>query len=68
MKILVVDDDMELLGLIGFALRQAGYLVIDAVRYSAAAPWPALANGGGAALQLNILLCAAQLEGQLRRR
>jgi DNA-binding response OmpR family regulator len=30
MKILVVDDDQELLGLIGFALRQAGYLVIDA--------------------------------------
>jgi DNA-binding response OmpR family regulator len=31
MKILVVDDDMELLGLIGFALRQAGNLVIEAV-------------------------------------
>jgi DNA-binding response OmpR family regulator len=30
MKILVVDDDLELLGLIGFALRQAGYLVITA--------------------------------------
>jgi DNA-binding response OmpR family regulator len=30
MKILVVDDDIELLGLIGFALRQAGYLVIEA--------------------------------------
>jgi DNA-binding response OmpR family regulator len=30
MKILVVDDDLELRGLIGFALRQAGYLVIDA--------------------------------------
>jgi DNA-binding response OmpR family regulator len=30
MKILVVDDDLELLGLIGFALRQAGYLVISA--------------------------------------
>ena len=30
MKILAVDDDMELLGLIGFALRQAGYLVIEA--------------------------------------
>ncbi|MFL5801092.1 MAG: response regulator [Roseiflexaceae bacterium] len=30
MKILVVDDDLELLGLIGFALRQAGYLVIPA--------------------------------------
>jgi DNA-binding response OmpR family regulator len=37
MKILVVDDDMELLGLIGFALRQAGYLAISA-------------NDGGAAL------------------
>jgi DNA-binding response OmpR family regulator len=30
MKILVVDDDLELLGLIGFALRQAGYLVVQA--------------------------------------
>jgi DNA-binding response OmpR family regulator len=30
MKILVVDDDLELLGLIEFALRQAGYLVITA--------------------------------------
>jgi DNA-binding response OmpR family regulator len=30
MKILAVDDDLELLGLIGFALRQAGYLVIEA--------------------------------------
>ncbi len=30
MKILVVDDDRELLGLISFALRQAGYLVIEA--------------------------------------
>src|SRR5258708_6785524 len=30
MKILVVDDDMELLSLISFALRQAGYLVIEA--------------------------------------
>jgi DNA-binding response OmpR family regulator len=30
MKILVVDDDLELLTLIAFALRQAGYLVIEA--------------------------------------
>jgi DNA-binding response OmpR family regulator len=30
MKILVADDDLELLGLISFALRQAGYLVIAA--------------------------------------
>ncbi|HEY4691694.1 MAG TPA: response regulator transcription factor [Anaerolineae bacterium] len=30
MKILAVDDDRELLGLISFALRQAGYLVIEA--------------------------------------
>ncbi len=30
MKILIVDDDHELLTLIGFALRQAGYLVIEA--------------------------------------
>jgi len=30
MKILVVDDDLELLGLISFALRQAGYLVVGA--------------------------------------
>jgi DNA-binding response OmpR family regulator len=30
MKILIVDDDLELLGLIGFALRQASYLPISA--------------------------------------
>ncbi|MFY9820616.1 MAG: response regulator transcription factor [Thermoanaerobaculia bacterium] len=30
MKILVVDDDLELAGLIGYALRQAGYLVVEA--------------------------------------
>lgn len=30
MKILVVDDDLELLGLIAFVLRQASYLVIEA--------------------------------------
>jgi DNA-binding response OmpR family regulator len=29
-KILVVDDDLELLSLIAFALRQAGYLVVEA--------------------------------------
>src|SRR5215210_6203267 len=32
MKILVVDDDVELLGLIAFALRQAGYLAITAAQ------------------------------------
>ena len=36
MKILAVDDDMELLSLIGFALRQAGYLVIEAADGGAA--------------------------------
>lgn len=30
MKILVVDDDLELLGLVSFALRQAGYLALEA--------------------------------------
>jgi DNA-binding response OmpR family regulator len=30
MKILVVDDDLELLNLIAFALRQSGYLVVEA--------------------------------------
>lgn len=30
MKILVVDDDLELLSLIAFALRRAGYMVIEA--------------------------------------
>lgn len=30
MKILVVDDDLELLGLITYALRQAGYLTVEA--------------------------------------
>jgi DNA-binding response OmpR family regulator len=29
-KILVVDDDLELLGLVSYALRQAGYLVVEA--------------------------------------
>lgn len=36
MKILVVDDDLELAGLIGYALRQAGYLVVDAADGQAA--------------------------------
>ena len=30
MKILVVDDDFELRSLVGFALRQAGFLVVEA--------------------------------------
>jgi DNA-binding response OmpR family regulator len=30
MKILIVDDDLELAGLIGYALRQAGYLTVEA--------------------------------------
>jgi DNA-binding response OmpR family regulator len=30
LKILVVDDDLELLGLVAYALRQAGYLVVEA--------------------------------------
>ena len=30
MKILVVDDDLELSGLITYALRQAGYMVVEA--------------------------------------
>lgn len=30
MKILVVDDDLELLGLITYALRQTGYLTVEA--------------------------------------
>jgi DNA-binding response OmpR family regulator len=30
MKVLVVDDDLDLLALIAFALRQAGYLVVEA--------------------------------------
>ena len=30
MKILVVDDDLELLGLVAFALRQAGWFVLEA--------------------------------------
>jgi DNA-binding response OmpR family regulator len=35
-KILVVDDDLELAGLIGYALRQAGYLVVEAADGQAA--------------------------------
>ena len=30
MKILIVDDDRDLLALVGFALRQAGYVVVEA--------------------------------------
>ncbi len=30
MKLLIVDDDQDLLSLVGFALRQAGYLVVPA--------------------------------------
>jgi DNA-binding response OmpR family regulator len=36
LKILVVDDDLELLSLIGYALRQAGYLVVEAADGQAA--------------------------------
>jgi DNA-binding response OmpR family regulator len=35
-KILVVDDDLELLGLISYALRQAGYLTVEATDGAAA--------------------------------
>ncbi len=45
MKILIVDDDADLLALVGFALTQAGYLVVKAPtaraalqRYAAEAP------------------------------
>ena len=31
MKILIADDDSDLLGLIGFTLTQAGYLVVKAI-------------------------------------
>ena len=36
MKILVVDDDRELLNLVGFTLRQAGYLALEAADGEAA--------------------------------
>jgi DNA-binding response OmpR family regulator len=36
LKILVVDDDLELSSLIGYALRQAGYLVIETADGAAA--------------------------------
>ena len=36
MKVLVVDDDLELLGLICYALRQAGYLALEAADGAAA--------------------------------
>jgi DNA-binding response OmpR family regulator len=36
MKILVVDDDQELAGLIAYALRQAGYLTVEAADGQAA--------------------------------
>jgi DNA-binding response OmpR family regulator len=31
MKVLIADDDADLLGLVGFALTQAGYLVVKAI-------------------------------------
>ena len=34
MKILIADDDRDLLGLIAFTLTQAGYLVVKAMRPS----------------------------------
>jgi len=36
MKILIVDDDRDLLSLVGFALRQAGYVVVEASDVNAA--------------------------------
>ncbi len=36
MKILVVDDDLELSSLIGYALRQAGYMVVEVADGAAA--------------------------------
>ena len=36
MKILIVDDDADLRGLIAYALRQAGYLAIEAADGAAA--------------------------------
>jgi CheY-like chemotaxis protein len=36
MKILIVDDDRDLLSLVGFALRQAGYVVVEAADVNAA--------------------------------
>ncbi|HVF61526.1 MAG TPA: response regulator transcription factor [Thermoanaerobaculia bacterium] len=40
MKILVVDDDLDLLGLVSYALRQGGYLTVEAVDGEAAlAAW-----------------------------
>jgi DNA-binding response OmpR family regulator len=36
MKVLIVDDDLDLLGLVSYALRQAGYLTLEAVDGEAA--------------------------------
>ena len=36
MKILIVDDDQDLLALVGFALTQAGYAVVKAADVPAA--------------------------------
>ncbi len=36
MKILIVDDDQDLLALVGFALRQAGFVVVEAGDFAAA--------------------------------
>jgi len=36
MKLLVVDDDADMLGVLGFALRQAGFLVLSAANFASA--------------------------------
>ena len=36
MKILIVDDDQDLLALVGFALRQAGFVVVEAGDFATA--------------------------------
>lgn len=47
-----LDPEGEKLALIKPGATEELDQVIDAVRYEAAAPWPAAANGGGAAFQL----------------
>jgi DNA-binding response OmpR family regulator len=36
MKLLVVDDDADMLGVLGFALRQSGFLVLSAANFASA--------------------------------
>ena len=65
MKILAVDDDLVLLGLIAFALRQAGYLVIESADGGAALADFAREQPDLSPSQMNLLYIAKNTPGAL---